>query len=271
MERNINARKKIAICFSGGLDSFLLWKLYEAEYVNTHDCICIFYNIGQPYYEKELLAIKTSNIPVTFRTVEWLNNDSSLIGKAGSLSGNIIIPGRNAVLATLAATQELPDEIWMGALQGEIHDKSTDKNYTFINKWNELMQYVLQYPIQLKFPFADRNFGKFEVIEWALQNKFVTKEELISTSSCLSGDSGKCGKCVVCFRRWGIFHQFNFSEEYNTHPLLVHENKLILLEMIKGELGEQCHYDAFRRRELIPAALNYYNCNNVTQLKEFII
>lgn len=269
MEGIPTKRKKIAICFSGGLDSFLLWKLYEINFSETHDCVCVFYNIGQPYYDKELLAINQSNIPVTIRNVEWLTDESSLIGKPGSLSGNIIIPGRNAVLATLIATQELPDEIWMGALQGEIHEKSTDKNYTFVEKWNSLMQYVLQSQVTLKFPFADMGFGKFEVIEWALLNKFTTPEELMTTSSCLSGNAGKCGECVVCFRRWGIFHQFNLFEGYTTHPLTVDANRKILLEMIEGELGHQCHYDAFRRRELVPAALQYYKCD-ILQLKQIL-
>lgn len=255
-------KRNIIICYSGGLDSFLLWQLYKHEYdLNTHSCKCIFYDIGQPYLNKELQSIKDSGVSVEIKKIDWLDNTSKLIGKEGSLSGDIIIPGRNALLATMVACQEQPDEIWMGALQGEIHEKSTDKNYKFLEKWNNLMQYVLQKDITLRFPFADMGFGKFEVIDWALKNGYVTKQQLIQTSSCLSAENGKCGQCVVCFRRWGIFYQLGFSETFNVFPLTVHQNKMMINEMIKGELGEKCHYDEFRRRELMPAVLKYYDCN----------
>lgn len=254
-------KRNIIICYSGGLDSFLLWQLYKHQYSNTNNCKCIFYDIGQPYVNKELKSIKDSGVEVQIKKIDWLDNNSKMIGKEGSLSGDIIIPGRNALLATMAACQEQPDEIWMGALQGEIHEKSTDKNYKFLDKWNNLMQYVLQKNVVLKFPFADMGFGKFEVIEWALKNAYVTKEQLINTSSCLSGEDGKCGKCVVCFRRWGIFYQLGFSEEYTVFPLSAPQNKMMIIEMIKGELGEKCHYDEYRRRELIPAILKYWDCD----------
>lgn len=260
--------KKIVICFSGGLDSFLLYKLYTHQY-SEYECKCIFYDIGQPYLDKEIQSIKKSAIPVEIRKIDWLNNQSKMISKNGSLSGDIIIPGRNAVLATLAACQEQPDEIWMGALQGEIHDKSTDKNYEFIDRWNYLMQYVLQINVKLRFPFADMGFGKYEMIEWALQNNFVTKEQLLQTSSCLSGESGKCGKCIVCLRRWGIFNQFGFDEQYNIFPLNVPENLKVIKEMIQGEMGLKCHYDEFRRREIIPSVLKYYN-KSVNEINEII-
>lgn len=274
---NKKNKKELLILFSGGLDSYLLYKLWEKEYSKTHNLTCVFYDIGQPYAQKEMESIENlidknliDTSKIKFRSIDWLSEKPHLNGKKGSLSGNIFIPGRNSVLATLAACQYLPDEIWMGALKGEDHEQSTDKNETFRTLWNSQMQYVLNKKIKLKFPFIERKWGKYELIRWALKNG-ESLDNLENTSSCLNGESGKCGKCIVCLRRWGIFMQLTgLSAKYNTHPMRYEKNLEVILEMIKGEKGELCHYDEYRRREIIPAAMQYFEAKSITNLEEII-
>ena len=262
--------KKIAILYSGGLDSVLMYKYFKTLYPNSErhgEPICIYYNIGQEYNFKELKSIELSNVDVIVKNVDWLTSDNELISKEGSLSGNIIIPGRNAVLSTLAACQYDVDEIWLGALQGEIHDKSTDKNYKFIKKWNDLVSYVLQKDVQIRFPFADLGWGKLDLVKHATAHNWITIDQLKNTSSCLSGEPNNCGHCVVCFRRWGIFTQLGFSEEYNIHPLNVESNLKMALVMIQGEQSGECHYDKYRRDEIIPALKIIYKTENLKNIE----
>jgi 7-cyano-7-deazaguanine synthase in queuosine biosynthesis len=169
-----------------------------------------------------------------------------------SLSGNIFIPGRNLALATLAACTYLPSELWLGALRGETHAEATDKNFVFASNSSRLLTYVLRPFLpedapstRVRLPLAEHGLNKLTATKWALDNG-ISKETLMATSSCLSGVSGNCGECIVCLRRWGIFKQLGFEEQYNTHPLSVPHN----LEIIE-KLKNGTNYD--RQVEILPA------------------
>jgi len=250
---------KILILYSGGLDSFVMKKLAETKYPDA-EIEYVWYDIGQGYNYKEQRALPGF---VDKKKVDWLTPNQKLVAKSDSKSGSIIIPGRNAVLAILGASQYLPDEIWMGALLGETHKGSTDKNYVFLKHMNEMLAYVyspFKKNITLKFPLADEGFGKFESVQWAYKHG-ATIEELIGTSSCLSSEEGNCGHCVVCCRRWGIFSQLGFTEEYNIHPMKVKSNLEMVIEMLKGT-----HYDEYRKREILPAVKNYFGIEDEDDL-----
>jgi 7-cyano-7-deazaguanine synthase in queuosine biosynthesis len=257
---------KIGISYSGGLDSFILYRYATIHYPDA-EVICKYFDIGQDYAAKEIATLPEW---VEVRKIEWLRHGEELAGKEGSKSGNIIIPGRNMVLATMMASLTLADEIWMGALLGETHAGSTDKNYDFINYMNTTLSYVYspfkEGGIEIKFPLADAGMGKFESVEWALNNG-LTPDQLMATSSCLNGENGNCGRCVVCCRRWGIFGQLGFEEKYNVHPMEVPQNLDMVLEMIKGERGDECHYDEFRRREIMPFVYAYFDLGNLDKLR----
>lgn len=246
----------ITILFSGGLDSAIMKRYAELKYPEaTIDLLYV--DLGHDYAYKELATLPESTPIIKFDLPSAKNPQ----GKEGSNSGNIIIPGRNLLLAIIAACTNMPDEIWMGALMGEIHDGSTDKNIPFRNKLNDVLTYVFS-PFEkqpkLVFPFVDDNMGKLEITIWALQNGF-SPTQLMETSSCLSGESGRCGTCVVCARRWGIFKQLGFEEKYNSHPVFSKDAPVdMYIEMMNGELGKICHYDKFRRDEIVPAVRLLY-------------
>lgn len=250
--------KKITILYSGGLDSLIMYHLAN---VSGYIVRGLWYDIGQPYNEKELAALPSF---VERRTLEWLtpltgNNSVPSIegikGK-GNETGQIYIPGRNAVLVTAAACMTLADEVWLGALLGETHPAATDKNDEFKSKISSLLEYTLKpfrqdapSPFQVRFPLAEAGFNKLTSVAWALQTG-LAKEKILATSSCLSGEPGNCGHCVVCFRRWGIFSQLGISEKYNVTPLEQASNLKILDEMFKFE---DSYYDDHRKAEILPA------------------
>ena len=256
---------KIVILYSGGLDSKIMEKWAKVH--NPDDeIIKVYYNIGAEYNWKEIQTLEDDVIKFD---MPWFAGHQSLVGKHGSLSGNIFIPGRNLAMACLAACQFLPDEIWLGALLGEMHQDSTDKNWGFANVANSTFEYVLSgfgKSPKIRFPLAEAGFGKLEATRWGVENGLT--DEILQSSSCLSGEVGNCGKCVVCLRRAGIFHQLGLDEPYNVYPFNAPKNIPIVLEMLDGELGLPCHYDEHRRSEIMPAIMEIYGTNNCNNLKE---
>jgi 7-cyano-7-deazaguanine synthase in queuosine biosynthesis len=244
---------KILILFSGGLDSLIMKRYAEVNYPDA-EVVCAFYDIGQEYNHKEVAALPPF---VEQLTLDWLTPNVEAQSKDGSDSGNIYIPGRNLVLAVAAACKYLPDQVWLGALLGEVHESATDKNWKFLDQASDTLSYVLSpfkpNGVQVKFPLANAGFNKLTATKWALDNG-VPVEAILKSSSCLSGEHGNCGKCVVCFRRWGIFKQLGIPEEqYNVHPLESTENELIAAEMLLGT-----YYDEHRIQEIVPALPDWY-------------
>lgn len=241
--------EKTLILYSGGLDSLVMARLAEIEGRNV---IKVFFDIGQPYVDHERSQLGPD---VRQHRIDWLRMDDvpGAVAKSGSGSGAIFIPGRNAVMAVVAASIYLPDQIWVGALLGEMHGASTDKNDTFKDKINDLLGYVLK-PFskmfsagpRVVFPLADKGFGKFEAVRWGLENG-ISKEAMLKSRSCLSASEQPCGECVVCVRRWGIFGQFGMAEDYLVSPLQSPVAKALLVTMVTSG-----HYDEYRKREIFP-------------------
>jgi 7-cyano-7-deazaguanine synthase in queuosine biosynthesis len=254
----------ILILYSGGLDSAIMKRYAEVKYPDANIEL-LYVNLGHDYAFKEMATLDSS-VEVMPLTLPSAQNP---VGKDGSSSGNIIIPGRNLLLAVVGACLKQPDQVWLGALMGEIHEGSTDKNCTFRDKLNDVLGYVFS-PFdtipKVVFPFVDADMGKLEITQWALANGF-TKEQLMSTSSCLTGEPGNCGTCVVCARRWGIFNQLGFDETYNRHPVLAVDAPIeMYMEMVRGEMGQECHYDAYRRREIVPALMKFFDAADLQTL-----
>lgn len=236
---------KITILYSGGLDSLIMKRYAELMYPQA-EVNCVWFALGQEYEDKERRALPAF---VEQSTLDLVRH--TVMAKEGSESGQIYIPGRNLVLAVTAACKYLPDQIWLGALQGEVHDGATDKNWEFAERTNKLLEYVLapfSVAPKVVFPLAEAGLSKLTAVEWALHSG-ISKEQILSTSSCLSGEDGNCGKCVVCFRRYCIFKQLGLEgEKYNVDPLTVSANKRIVKEMMFGK-----YYDDYRKEEILPA------------------
>jgi len=127
---------------------------------------------------------------------------------------NQVIPGRNFTLASIAANYG--DEIYLCALDGEMHDLMPDKNQAFFDKTTEALTQAYGTPKKVCTPFAD--LTKAELIATAL-NEGVTVSEILDTSTCYHPTLPRCGECSACLKRW-IALKLNFIDEtYTTHPL----------------------------------------------------
>jgi len=241
--------KKIVILHSGGLDSTVMWRLAKEDIRN--EVIAVYFDIGHEYAWKEKARLPSD---AHVHDMTWFQAEGR--GKQGNAMNNIFIPGRNMMFATIAACKYVPDEIWMGALMGEIHDQATDKNLEYLHRQNEILDYVLSPfgKVKVVFPFVERGWGKLQVTQWGVQNSM--QQEILSSSSCMSGEEGNCGRCGVCLRRAGIFPQFNMHEHYNVDPWTAPENRKMIREIILAEINQDdSHYDSYRRQEIIPTLL----------------
>lgn len=221
--------KKICILFSSGLDSVIMRHYAKVKYPEA-EVKCIYYKHGADAEDSEI-----KNLPsyVEVRTVDWLNEKCRPLVKASDpTAGPIYIPGRNLVFATLAACQELADEIWLGTLVDEAHPKATDKNEEFRTQASDTLSYVLSPFIDkviLRFPFVEEKWTKVESVRWALDNN-LPKQEILDSVSCWYHANGQaCGKCRMCFRRQLVFRLNGLEEECAVNPLSSPE----ALQMVK--------------------------------------
>jgi len=252
---------KIVILYSGGMDSLAMLELAKENHKDDEIVLC-HYDIGQPYAAKEMLSIKNSTKKVDIRKVDWIRDDSGVVAKKSNPNaGRIFIPGRNLVLATMAASAYLPDEIWMGGLKGEDNPGATDKNKEFVDRTNETMAYVFRpfSPVpKLVFPLVDKLWGKYNTAEY-LFNK-VGPEAILKTSSCLSDTEGNCGTCITCLKRNYMFKQLGFEEKYEKHAMTDKNNVTMAIEMLKTDHDDKtAHYDKYRLQEIVPGLYIEYN------------
>jgi 7-cyano-7-deazaguanine synthase in queuosine biosynthesis len=193
---------KIAILYSGGLDSFIMYHMAKKENPDA-EVVAVFYAHGQESEKAEIAALPDF---VKVRRIDWLNvHNNARTKETDPFAGPIYIPGRNLAFATLVACQELPDEIWMGTMYDEDNQGATDKNEEFRSSAGKVLSYVLSPfidgPVLIKFPFVEKKMFKKDSIRWALENG-ISKWELLDTTSCWHNETGKqCGQCKQCLKR----------------------------------------------------------------------
>jgi 7-cyano-7-deazaguanine synthase in queuosine biosynthesis len=254
--------KKVVILNSGGLDSLVMVKMAE---ILGYDVTKIYFDIGHDYNWKEKQALEDDT---QVFDMSWFAAKG--VDKEGNGMNNIFIPGRNLMFAVLAACKFLPDEIWLGALLGEIHQHATDKNETFRTLVNDVLSYTLapfKKDVKLVYPFVDAGMDKLDVVKLAVELGY--SKEVVESSSCMSGKHLKCGTCGVCLRRAGIFMQTGLSEEYEVNPWTAEENRKIIRDIVDAEItNDDSHYDFHRRRELIPALKLIYQGDTLEQIRD---
>lgn len=219
--------KHIVICYSGGLDS-LLMERFALHYYPDAKITRLFVDHGQESVKAEIDALPEGTV---IRKLDWLGDDVSVgavAKKSDPQAGAIYIPGRNGVIALIAASQFIPDQIWMGTLVDECNKQATDKNDEFLVNINFLITGMMS-PFKtwdhrrdpVRFPFVERGWTKTDALREALARKLVTVEEVKATTSCWHNETGlPCGQCKQCFKRALIMNQFQIDEVHaGLHPL----------------------------------------------------
>ena len=243
--------KKLGLLMSGGLDSYIMWHYAQIEEGwKKEDILPVYIDLNSPYAEKEKKALERHRKEV----IDTKIIDCKILQEQfGNVPDNedIWIPGRNLLLASIMASLNC-DEIWLGALKGEMHKYATDKNKKFFDKATDTISYVMSKfkdEVVVKTPFEDMN--KLDIVIWALKN-YIDPYCIAKTSSCLSGEGQNCGNCMVCVRRYGIFEQTGLSEEYDEYPVFSEVGEEYITELFRQINGGE-HYNADRIVEVLPA------------------
>lgn len=199
-----------AILASGGMDSFLLWRLFAEEAIN------IFVDIDHPYAEKERGALRrlTQAVP----TFDVLDVKGAPIGKL-AVGATGIIPLRNAHMLLSAA--QYADNLLMGVLEDEIN---SDKSPEFLLHMEQVLNisWRAQYwtsgrRFTLKTPLATGSKAHW-VDEYLTRGYKI--EPLLMTVSCYSDQVGHCGACPSCFKRWVALKLNGIDQYWHADPYL---------------------------------------------------
>ena len=196
--------KNVSIMYSSGLDSLISYHWAKAHDLNP---ICIWVDLGHPYSTKERDVIeKLKNIVPNIIILDF----KTLYPAIQTRLTNQIIPSRNLLLATIGAM--FSDTVYINALDGEQLGKEHDKSERFFQDTTNLLSFLnefFQAKTTIMTPFA--TMSKTETVTWALNNG-IPKEHLLATTSCYSGSTNKCGKCLTCFKRWTAFYLNGIEE-----------------------------------------------------------
>ena len=221
MEHNVataqgaRIKMKISILYSGGLDSFLLYRYAKKNYPNA-EISTVYFKHGSISEQKEIESLPSF---VKIREVKLLDEDHYLLSKNKKVNkGSIYISGRNLVFTVLLGSLDLPDEIWLGSTWEDDYPNSTDKNEHFRQATSDLLSYVLspftKNSIKVRFPIVELNLSKRNLVKYALTNKLATKNEILKTVSCYNFTQQlPCGECWQCFSRALIFKLENIESE----------------------------------------------------------
>jgi 7-cyano-7-deazaguanine synthase in queuosine biosynthesis len=175
-----------AVCVSGGLDSFVAYRLACARCPSAWG---VHLRLDTDYEWKEVDAVRKQVPKDRLIEVDLRRFDLERLN-----SWAHIIPLRNAV-AVSAAAEYSYGTVWLAALEGEMRG---DKSARFFEEASKATG------LEVGTPFADKT--KADVIAWALSEQLATAQELLDqTVTCFGYTQGHCGKCRACLRRWIAF------------------------------------------------------------------
>lgn len=204
---------KINLC-SGGMDSYLAWRLFEPEARN------VYVRIAHRYQGRELRALMAlSALDPDFK---WSEVEGPHIGHLETPSG--IIPMRNALLLLTAAAAMVPADgqvahahLLLGALDGEIN---SDKSPELL----EAVERVLDLSWRRQYWTGGVSFKVYSPVRMATKADLIRlyarrggdMRVLAATCSCYSGstrdDSDHCGACPACVKRWIAFRAADVTD-----------------------------------------------------------
>lgn len=194
---------KKVLLYSGGMDSWLMSKLWEPD-------IKLYVDMKTRYSENELARIrKEPDVQVVeFPLGQWEREDA-------------IIPLRNLYLAMVACnvTGSEDVEILIGATAG---DRVLDKSPEFVNKATDLLSYLYtpQHWIpegkKVKVCIDYKQYTKTDLLKMFKKQGGDLEEAFTRSFSCYNPvDGHECWHCKPCFRKFTAFSEagYEFSDE----------------------------------------------------------
>jgi len=186
-----DARFRVVVPVTGGMDSSALWKMAEEAGVPAEP---VYVDGGQEYAEAErravynVLGVAPVVLTAQFSPDRWQH----------------IIPRRNLTIAVEVADymrrRDWWGEIWFGNLAGETPAARGDKSSAFFVGLAEHM--VKDGPaqdVQVVQPL--RALDKTDLVRWWRSHGYGATEYLLGTKSCFHPTLRACGECQTCFRK----------------------------------------------------------------------
>lgn len=203
-----NDRKELCICVSGGLDSYLAyhWAIKELGY-KEDDIVCINFEIGHPYQDKEIECLKKTGIPYKTIKCDFLREEFNNVPTVEKP----FIYNRNTIFASIGAN--LAKRVWIVSDADENRPNNTDKNEVFYTELSKMFTQAIGFPTVVESPFLKKT--KIDTMKWALKNKI----DMSCTTSCYDEKEQMCGKCHPCVKRFLYGRAAGLNEKFNTNPL----------------------------------------------------
>lgn len=242
-------RKKLVICLSGGMDSYISywWAIKKFGY-KPEDIECIYFDIGHPYAKKEKEILPTLGIPYHIMEIGLIKPEYGNVPD----EKNYIIPGRNMIFASIAAG--FGERVWIMGMKFENHNLMYDKNDQFFRIASMCLSQAIGAITIVESPFI--NLTKTDTISWALENKLPHLHE---TTSCYNPDHLRCGYCSLCFKRWIAMKACGIDEKgYNTNPWESEEARRLVVAYKEAlAKGDYSHYQEDRIHETLDIMKDY--------------
>jgi 7-cyano-7-deazaguanine synthase len=184
---------KSVVLLSGGIDSATC--LWMARSLGPVTALTVDYGQHAAEVERRISVSLCSGIGASHRHVQIRDianlSSSALTGSSdASIAANAVVPGRNALLASLGAalaTTIGADIVWIGCNKTDA-DNFPDCTAQFLSALSDALS--IGYGIELRRPLVD--LTKTEVVATA----FKLGVPVGATSSCYYGSN--CGNCSAC-------------------------------------------------------------------------
>lgn len=220
---------KKVLLYSGGMDSWLISRIWNPD-------LKVYVNMHTRYSEEEIRRIKENEedvLIVDFPLGQWEREDA-------------IIPLRNLYLAMVICniTGDEDVEICLGATAG---DRVLDKSYFFVEKANDLLNYLYQpqhwIPSgkQVFINISFKELTKTQMIKQFINSGGDIQEAFNRSFSCYNPHEDKeCWACKPCFRKYVSFklNGMKFDKEVED-TVIAYIRKEIEPQILNGTYGRK--------------------------------
>ena len=234
---------KKVLLYSGGMDSWLIDKIWKPD-------IKLYVNMHTRYSENELNKLSDESVMVVdFPLGMWERDDA-------------IIPLRNLYLIMVACNVTYDEDvsICLGATNG---DRVLDKSYDFVNKANDILNYLYQpqhwipngKKVNVCIDF--KNKTKTDLIRMFVEQGGDIKEAFTRSFSCYNPINGcECWSCKPCFRKFVSFsvNGYKFSQDI-IDKCVPYIEKEIVPQINNGTYGRGKQEES----DILKIVKNYHN------------
>ena len=224
-----NTYNKKVLLYSGGMDSWLIDKLWKPD-------IRLYIDMNTRYSKEEMKRLPDDTIIEKLDLSKWEREDK-------------IIPLRNMYLIGIATNYG--DEICLGATAG---DRVLDKSPVFAELYEELLGYLYQKQhwtekrtIRINLDY--KAYTKTELLKQYIIQGGSISEAFSSSFSCYAPvDGHECWSCKPCFRTFIAFalNGYPFSEEVIERNISYIKREILPL-IESGEYGRKREEEEIRQ------------------------